>query len=95
MDIFYLKQPLFLLLPVLLLLFQVIIYLLSKKDVVSLAVNKLLNYLCVAAHAAAISLILLLGGRLYDALILVLASALLSLFLSPKPNKTEKREDKN
>lgn len=95
MDTIYLKQPIFLLLPILLSLFQIIIYFLSRNDVVSPFVNKMLTYVCVAAHAAAISLILLLGGTLYDALILVLISALLSLLLSPEPDKSDKGEEKN
>ena len=91
----YLKQPFFLLLPILLSLFQIIIYFLSKKGTVSPFIKKLLTYACVAAHAVAISLTLLLGGTLYDALILVLISALLSLLLSPEPDKSDKGEEKN
>ncbi len=47
-----------------------------------------------AVHAAALSAILLFGGNLEDALLLVLFSAVFAFFATPKDTKSDTEEDK-
>ena len=97
MDMVYFEKPIFILLPVFLLLWQILVYFIKKKKQVSGFVDLILNGIGVLGHAIAITVILMNGGKLSDVLILVLLSGAFSLLLSPKPNVTEnkKKEDKN
>ncbi|MBO5020998.1 MAG: hypothetical protein J6D52_10080 [Clostridia bacterium] len=88
MDMVYFERPVFVLFPILLLLWQLLTYWLNKKTQISPLTDIVLTSIGVIGHAAAITVILLGGGTLSDALLLVLLSGSLSMFLSPKPNKT-------
>ena len=96
MDMLYYKQPIFLLFPIALLSWQIVVCCLKKKKSFSSAIDLILSGAGVTAHAAAITVILMNSGTLSDALLLVLLSGALSLFLSPKPNvKEDKGEGEN
>lgn len=85
----YLEQPIFLLFPIVLLLWQVFLCFFKKRRKLSTILNTLLDGIGVLGHAVAITLIFLNNGTLSDALLLVLLSSAVSLFLSPTPNKKE------
>lgn len=97
MDMLFYKQPMYLLFPILLLLWQLIIYFLNKKINLSGVVKILITAIGAIGHVVAITVILL-NGTLSDALLLVLPSTALSLFLSPNPNNSAnntEREEKS
>lgn len=97
MDMLFYKQPIYLLFPILLLLWQLIIYFLNKKINLSGVVKILITAIGAIGHVVAITVILL-NGTLSDALLLVLPSTALSLFLSPNPNNSAnntEREEKS
>lgn len=85
----YVERPVFALFPLLLLLWQVGLYVLRKHVRCSALVDTLLTGIGVVGHAVAITVILLSGGALSDVLLLVLGSGALALTLSPKPAKEE------
>ena len=95
MDMLFYKQPIYLLFPILLLLWQLLAYFLNKKINLSGVVKILITAIGAIGHVVAITVILL-NGTLSDALLLVLLSTALSLFLSPNPknpaNSTEREE---
>ena len=93
----YFEKPIFILLPVLLLVWQLAVYLLKKKLKMSLIADFLLTAFTVVAHAASITVIFINEGALSDALALVLLSGVFSLLFSPKHNATENKveEDEN
>ncbi len=97
MDMLFYKQPIYLLFPIMLLLWQLLAYFLNKKINLSGAAKILITAIGAIGHVVAITVILL-NGTLSDALLLVLLSTALSLFLSPNPktsaNSTE-REGKS
>jgi len=93
MDMIYFEQPIFVLFPILLLFWQICIFWLKKKNKISPLADILLASIGVVGHAVAISVIFLNAGSLSDALLLVLLSGALSLFLSPKPNKTANKSE--
>lgn len=95
MDMLYYKQPIFLLFPIVLLSWQIIVYFLKKKKNFSSTIDLVLSGIGVVGHAAAITIIFINDGTLSDALLLVLLSSMLSLFLSPKPNITEEKGEEN
>lgn len=95
MDMVYYNQPVFLLFPILLIFWQFFVYWLKKKIQISPLADTILASIGVVGHAAAITVILLNGGTLSDALILVLLSGTVSLFLSPKPNKTANNQEED
>ena len=86
MDMLYFKQPIFLLLPVILLTWILLTCLLKRKNKLSKSAEIIMAAIGVVFHAAAITVILL-KGTLSDALLLVLLSSALTLFLSPNPQK--------
>ena len=88
MDMIYCEQPVFVLFPVLLTVFQIVLVWLDRKKRVSSTVHAVLTGICLVGHAAAIAVILLYGGTLSDVLLLVLLSGTVALCLSPTPNKT-------
>lgn len=87
----YIERPVFALFPLLLLLWQVVLYVLRKHGRCSALVDTLLTGVGAVGHAVAITTILLSGGALADVLLLVLCSGALALALSPKPTKEEKQ----
>lgn len=87
----YVEQPVFALIPLFLLLWQVAVYALRKHVPFSALFDTLLTGVGAVGHAVAIAVILLSGGTLSDALLLVLCTGALALALSPKPTKEEKR----
>ncbi len=92
----YVERPVFALFPLALLLWQVLVFVLRKHVRFPSLVDTLLTGVGLVGHAAAVSVILLGGGALSDALLLVLGSGTLALALSPKPltadeTKGEKR----
>ncbi len=93
MDMLYYEQPVFVLLPILLLLWQTLVYFLKKKTQISSLVDLLLSGIGVVGHAVAIFVILMNDGTLSDALLLVLLSGAFSLFLSPKANSDKNKTD--
>ena len=93
MDMLYLKQPLFLLFPIVLVFWQLLTYYLKIKIHISLKTEFFLTVIGVLLHTISITVILLNNGSLSDVLLLVLLSGVLSLLLSPKPNKTKVEED--
>ena len=97
MDMLYYEQPVFILFPVVLLVWQLAVYFLKKKLRISLIADILLTALTVVAHAIIITVIFINEGTLSDALALVLLSGVFSLLLSPKHNATENKveEDEN
>ncbi len=94
MDMLFYKQPIYLLFPIILLLWQLIIYFLNKKINLSGAAKIIITAIGVVGHVVAITVILL-NGTLSDALLLVLLSTALSLFLSPNPKTLADREEKS
>lgn len=86
----YYEQPVFVLLPMILLFWQIFVYFLKKKIHTLPFVELLFSGIGVVGHAVAISVILMNDGSLSDALLLVLLSGTVSLFLSPKANSTNK-----
>ena len=97
MDMLFYKQPIYLLFPILLLLWQLLAYFLNKKINLSGVVKILITAIGAIGHVVAITVILL-NGTLSDALLLVLPSTALSLFLSPNPNNSAnntEREEKS
>lgn len=86
----YVDQPVFALFPLVLLLWQIGLYVLRKHGRCSALVDMLLTGVGAVGHAVAITAILLAGGALADVLLLVLGSGALALALSPKPTKEEK-----
>lgn len=96
MDMVYFEKPVFVLIPILLLAWQILVYFINKKSDISSFVDLILNGIGVVAHAVAIFVIFMAGGDLYDVLALVLLSGALALILSPKENlvaKTDKEEN--
>lgn len=89
MDLIYISKPLFVLFPLLLVAWQVFLFLLKKKTTLSSLAEVILTGIGALGHAAAITVILLYGGTLSDVLVLVLLSGAVSLLLSPTPNKEE------
>lgn len=89
MDLIYIAKPLFVLFPLLLVAWQVFLFLLRKKNTLSSLTEVILTGIGALAHAAAITVILLYSGTLSDVLVLVLLSGAVSLLLSPTPNKEE------
>ena len=89
----YYEQPIFALFPIILSLWQILVYFLNKKTPFSSFIILILSGITVVAHAISITVVLMNNGTLYDALLLVLLSGTVSLFLSPKPNKTDKEEE--
>jgi len=90
----YCEQPLFVLCPILLLLWQGFTYWLKKQKRVSSLVDTVLTGVGAVGHAVAITLILLGDGTLSDVLLLVLLSGTVALWLSPTPNKaTDKAQE--
>ena len=89
----YYEQPIFALFPIILSLWQILVYFLNKKMQFSSISNLILSGITVVAHAISITVVLMNNGTLYDALLLVLLSGAISLFLSPKPNKTDKEKN--
>ncbi len=87
----YVEQPLFAAIPLILLAWQVLLYLLRRRVRLSATVDILLTGVGLLGHAVAITVILLGGGTLSDALLTVLFSGALALALSPKPTKEDKR----
>lgn len=94
MDLVYLEKPILILFPVILLAWQFLVYLLSKKKKFSFFVNALLIGVSTVGHAIAITVILMSGGTLSDALILVLLSGTFSLILSEKVGNASSKADK-
>lgn len=97
MDMLFYKQPIYLLFPILLLLWQLLAYFLNKKINLLGVVKILITAIGAIGHVVAITVILL-NGTLSDALLLVLPSTALSLFLSPNPNNSAnstEREEKS
>lgn len=89
MDLIYISKPLFVLFPLLLVAWQIFLVFLKKKATLSSLVEIILTIIGVLAHAVAITVILLFGGTLSDALVLVLLSGAVSLALSPTPKPKE------
>ena len=89
MDLIYIAKPLFVLFPLLLVAWQVFLFLLRKKNTLSSLTEVILTGIGALGHAAAITVILLYSGTLSDVLVLVLLSGAVSLLLSPTPNKEE------
>ena len=89
MDTLYYEQPVFLLFPIVLSLWQILAYILKKKIHFVGFCNLIFSGISVIGHAAAITIIFINGGTLYDALLLVLLSSVISLFLSPKENQSK------
>ncbi len=87
----YVERPVFALAPLVLLLWQAVLYVLCKRGRCSALVDTLLTGVGAVGHAVAIAVILLAGGTLSDVLLLVLFSGALALALSPKPTKEEKQ----
>ena len=93
MDMLFYKQPIYLLFPIILLLWQLFTYFLNKKINLSGFAKTAITAIGVIGHVVAITVILL-NGTLSDALLLVLLSTALSLFLSPNPKTLADREEK-
>lgn len=89
----YIEKPIFILLPIILSAWQILVYFISKKIKLSDLVNLILNGIAVVGHAVAIFVIFMSGGDLYDALAIVLLSGALSLLLSPKADAVGKEEN--
>lgn len=89
----YIEKPIFILLPIILSAWQILVYFINKKINLSDLVNLILNGIAVVGHAVAIFLIFMSGGDLYDALAIVLLSGALSLLLSPKADAVGKEEN--
>lgn len=87
----YVEQPLFAAIPLVLLAWQVLLYLLRRRVRLSATVDILLTGIGLLGHAVAITVLLLGGGTLSDALLTVLCSSALALALSPKPTKEDER----
>jgi len=95
MDTIFIEKPFFLIFPIALLLLQIAIFVLNKKNKGTAFISTLLVSVCLVGHAVAVTVILLFGGTLSDALLLVLFSGALSLLLSPKPNKNDREQEGN
>lgn len=89
----YIEKPIFILLPIILSAWQILVYFINKKIKLSDLVNLILNGIAVVGHAVAIFVIFMSGGDLYDALAIVLLSGALSLLLSPKADAVGKEEN--
>jgi hypothetical protein len=89
----YIEKPIFILLPIILSAWQILVYFINKKIKLSDLVNLILNGIAVVGHAVAIFVIFMSGGDLYDALAIVLLSGALSLLLSPKASAVGKEEN--
>jgi hypothetical protein len=89
----YIEKPIFILLPIILSAWQILVYFINKKINLSDLVNLILNGIAVVGHAVAIFVIFMSGGDLYDALAIVLLSGALSLLLSPKADAVGKEEN--
>lgn len=89
----YIEKPIFILLPIILSAWQILVYFINKKIKLSDLVNLILNGFAVVGHAVAIFVIFMSGGDLYDALAIVLLSGALSLLLSPKADAVGKEEN--
>lgn len=83
----YCEQPLFVLCPILLLLWQIFTYWLKKQKQISSLADTALTGVGAVGHAVAIALILLCDGTLSDVLLLVLFSGTVALLLSPTPGE--------
>ncbi len=89
----YVERPVFALFPLVLLLWQAVLYVLRKHVRHSALVDTLLTGVGAVGHAVAIAVILLSGGALTDVLLLVLGSGALTLALSPKPPAADKTKE--
>lgn len=89
----YIEKPIFILLPIILSAWQILVYFINKKINLSDLVNLILNGIAVVGHAVGIFVIFMSGGDLYDALAIVLLSGALSLLLSPKADAVGKEEN--
>lgn len=94
MDMLYYEKPIFILLPIIFLLWQTLVYILNKKTNIAPNVNLIFSGIGVVGHAVAIFVIFMNNGSLLDALLLVLLSGAFALFLSPKVNTHENKTDK-
>lgn len=94
MDMVYFERPIFVLLPIVLLAWKLFYFFIKKKKELSPFIDTILVSIGVVGHAAAITIILLGGGTLSDALVLVLLSCALSLILSPKETTISKEGKK-
>ena len=95
MDMIYFEKPLFILLPLILSLWQIAVYLLKKKASLTPFKSIILDGIGAIGHAVAITIILMNDGTLSDALLLVLLSGTLALFLSPKAGENKKQREEN
>ena len=93
MDMLYYEQPVFVLFPILLSVWQIAVYFIKKKIHFSYLGDLIVSCICVVGHAAAITVILMNGGTFYHTLLLVLLSGVISLFLSPKANTPVNKTD--
>ena len=91
----YIERPAFAVFPLVLLVWQVLLYVLRKHALFSTVVGICLTGIGAVGHAVAITVILLSGGSLSDVLLLVLGSGALALALSPPPQaEGETKEEK-
>ena len=90
----YVERPLFAVLPLVLVLWQVAVYAFGKRKPLTGMLAFIGVGVAVVGHAAAITVILLMGGTLSDALLLVLLSGVVSLVLSEKPTDGAGRDER-
>ena len=90
----YVERPLFAVLPLVLALWQVAVYAFGKRKPLTGIFAFVGVGVAVVGHAAAITVILLMGGTLSDALLLVLFSGVVSLVLSEIPTDGAGRDER-
>ena len=96
MDMIYTQYPLFLLFPILLVLWQIVTMCIKKKLPGKAVLEWIFTGISAIGHAAAIVLILLNGGKMEDVLVLVLLTGFVTLLLCEKPEaKSKETEDGN
>jgi len=94
MDMIYLEKPVLLLLPVLLLFWQILSHFLIPKLSAIRFAESVCTGIGILAHAVSITILLFAGSSLQDVLILVLLSGTVTLALCPKPETGTDKEDK-
>ncbi len=84
MDAIYFEKPILLVIPIVLLIWQAVSHFIFKKSGTK-TLTHILSGVNAALHAIGLSIIMISGGTLEDALVLVLASGLLTIALCPVP----------
>ncbi len=93
MDAIYFEKPILLIIPIVLLAWQIASHFASVKLQSSKNAVLLIGGFNAALHAVGITILMLMGGTMNDVLVMVLLTGFTAILLCPKP--AEETEGKN